>query len=139
MTWQRCSYLNLNSLGTNDCQIMQYICFFCSFIISSRVKFIWETFFSTLPFYVGLIVLQVNLADVIILEGILVFHDPRVRALMNMKIFVDTGPLLFYFHYVYSVLYSIILFPVALIFLTLWRFCCHIHSFWSCGLKFHSS
>ncbi|KAK7371887.1 hypothetical protein VNO80_05253 [Phaseolus coccineus] len=33
---------------------------------------------------------RVNLADVIILEGILVFHDPRVRALMNMKIFVDT-------------------------------------------------
>ncbi|KAL5125970.1 Uridine kinase-like protein 4 [Glycine soja] len=32
----------------------------------------------------------VNPADVIILEGILVFHDPRVRALMNMKIFVDT-------------------------------------------------
>lgn len=40
-------------------------------------------------------VLQVNPADVIILEGILVFHDPRIRALMNMKIFVDTGPLLF--------------------------------------------
>ncbi|MCH87002.1 uridine kinase-like protein 3-like [Trifolium medium] len=34
---------------------------------------------------------RVNPADVIILEGILVFHDPRVRALMNMKIFVDTG------------------------------------------------
>ncbi|KAG4952852.1 hypothetical protein JHK87_038446 [Glycine soja] len=33
---------------------------------------------------------RVNPADVIILEGILVFHDPRVRALMNMKIFVDT-------------------------------------------------
>ncbi|XP_058112870.1 uridine kinase-like protein 4 isoform X3 [Magnolia sinica] len=28
--------------------------------------------------------------DVIILEGILIFHDPRVRDLMNMKIFVDT-------------------------------------------------
>jgi uridine kinase len=28
---------------------------------------------------------------VIILEGILVFHDQRVRNLMNMKIFVDTG------------------------------------------------
>ncbi|KAL5080498.1 hypothetical protein RYX36_008919, partial [Vicia faba] len=39
----------------------------------------------------------VNPADVIILEGILVFHDPRVRALMNMKIFVDTGPLLYLF------------------------------------------
>ncbi|XP_052482614.1 uridine kinase-like protein 3 isoform X6 [Gossypium raimondii] len=34
--------------------------------------------------------LQVNPADVIILEGILIFHDPRVRELMNMKIFVDT-------------------------------------------------
>ncbi|KAJ0101217.1 hypothetical protein Patl1_03780 [Pistacia atlantica] len=36
--------------------------------------------------------LQVNPSDVIILEGILVFHDPRVRELMNMKIFVDTVP-----------------------------------------------
>lgn len=35
--------------------------------------------------------MQVNPSDVIILEGILVFHDPRVRELMNMKIFVDTG------------------------------------------------
>lgn len=34
---------------------------------------------------------QVNPSDVIILEGILIFHDPRVRELMNMKIFVDTG------------------------------------------------
>jgi len=34
---------------------------------------------------------QVNASDVIILEGILVFHDQRVRNLMNMKIFVDTG------------------------------------------------
>ncbi|RWR79341.1 uridine kinase-like protein 3 isoform X1 [Cinnamomum micranthum f. kanehirae] len=33
---------------------------------------------------------QVNPSDVIILEGILVLHDPRVRDLMNMKIFVDT-------------------------------------------------
>ncbi|CAL5325406.1 unnamed protein product [Camellia sinensis] len=33
---------------------------------------------------------QVNASDVIILEGILVFHDSRVRNLMNMKIFVDT-------------------------------------------------
>ncbi|KAK1311113.1 Uridine kinase-like protein 4 [Acorus calamus] len=33
---------------------------------------------------------KVNPSDVIILEGILVFHDPRVRDLMNMKIFVDT-------------------------------------------------
>ncbi|MBA0573806.1 hypothetical protein Golax_001020 [Gossypium laxum] len=34
---------------------------------------------------------RVNPSDVIILEGILIFHDPRVRELMNMKIFVDTG------------------------------------------------
>lgn len=33
---------------------------------------------------------KVNPADVIILEGILIFHDPRVRELMNMKLFVDT-------------------------------------------------
>eukprot|EP00249_Psilotum_nudum_P007461 c20575_g1_i1 orf=160-1632(+) len=33
---------------------------------------------------------KVNAADVIIFEGILVFHDPQVRELMNMKIFVDT-------------------------------------------------
>ncbi|KAG0446952.1 hypothetical protein HPP92_028592 [Vanilla planifolia] len=33
---------------------------------------------------------KVNPADVIILEGILVFHDHRLRDLMNMKIFVDT-------------------------------------------------
>ncbi|CAI9111570.1 OLC1v1011821C1 [Oldenlandia corymbosa var. corymbosa] len=33
---------------------------------------------------------QVNASDVIILEGILVFHDQRVRNLMNMKVFVDT-------------------------------------------------
>ncbi|EXC31333.1 Uridine kinase-like protein 1 [Morus notabilis] len=33
---------------------------------------------------------QVNASDVIILEGILVFHDQRVRNLMDMKIFVDT-------------------------------------------------
>lgn len=32
----------------------------------------------------------VNASDVIILEGILVFHDQHVRRLMNMKIFVDT-------------------------------------------------
>lgn len=38
--------------------------------------------------------LQVNPSDVIILEGILVFHDPRVREMMNMKIFVDTGYIL---------------------------------------------
>lgn len=35
--------------------------------------------------------LQVKPSDIIILEGILVLHDPRVRDLMNMKIFVDTG------------------------------------------------
>ncbi|XP_009402183.2 uridine/cytidine kinase UKL1, chloroplastic isoform X2 [Musa acuminata AAA Group] len=33
---------------------------------------------------------KVNASDVIILEGILVFHDPQVRNLMDMKIFVDT-------------------------------------------------
>lgn len=33
---------------------------------------------------------RVNPADVIILEGILVFHDVRLRNAMNMKIFVDT-------------------------------------------------
>lgn len=37
------------------------------------------------------IICQVNASDVIILEGILVFHDQRVRNLMDMKIFVDTG------------------------------------------------
>ncbi|KAG0501165.1 hypothetical protein HPP92_001237 [Vanilla planifolia] len=36
------------------------------------------------------LVYQVNASDVIILEGILVFHDSRVRNLMDMKIFVDT-------------------------------------------------
>ncbi|KAF8390519.1 hypothetical protein HHK36_025046 [Tetracentron sinense] len=34
---------------------------------------------------------KVNPSDVIILEGILVLHDPRARDLMNMKIFVNTG------------------------------------------------
>ncbi len=29
-------------------------------------------------------------ADVVLLEGILVLYDPTVRALMNMKLFVDT-------------------------------------------------
>ncbi|KAI3708932.1 hypothetical protein L2E82_38518 [Cichorium intybus] len=33
---------------------------------------------------------RVNPSYVIILEGILIFHHPRVRDLMNMKIFVDT-------------------------------------------------
>nr|PNR47882.1 hypothetical protein PHYPA_012355 [Physcomitrium patens] len=33
---------------------------------------------------------KVNASDVIILEGILIFHDVRVREFMNMKIFVDT-------------------------------------------------
>jgi len=41
----------------------------------------------------------VNAADVIILEGILVFHDARVRGLMNMKIFVDTGLSIFFFRF----------------------------------------
>jgi hypothetical protein len=38
----------------------------------------------------------VNAADVVIMEGILVFHDPRLRAAMNMKIFVDTGLCTYY-------------------------------------------
>ncbi|KAJ4757142.1 Uridine kinase [Rhynchospora pubera] len=33
---------------------------------------------------------KVSPSDVIILEGILVFHDPRIRELMNVKLFVDT-------------------------------------------------
>lgn len=33
---------------------------------------------------------KVNPSDVILLEGILIFHDARIRDLMNMKIFVDT-------------------------------------------------
>lgn len=37
---------------------------------------------------------RVNPSDVIILEGILIFHDPHVRDLMNMKIFVDTVQML---------------------------------------------
>eukprot|EP00850_Spirogloea_muscicola_P021314 SM000244S08549 [mRNA] locus=s244:2006:7033:- [translate_table: standard] len=32
---------------------------------------------------------QMNAADVVILEGILVFLDPQVRSMMNMKIFVE--------------------------------------------------
>ncbi|PPR87721.1 hypothetical protein GOBAR_AA32971 [Gossypium barbadense] len=39
---------------------------------------------------------RVNPSDVIILEGILIFHDPRVRELMNMKIFVDTAGMKLY-------------------------------------------
>ncbi|RYR09344.1 hypothetical protein Ahy_B05g077617 isoform B [Arachis hypogaea] len=46
----------------------------------------------------SLISAQVNASDVIILEGILVFHDQDVQDLMNMKIFVDTG--LFYAKFV---------------------------------------
>jgi uridine kinase len=45
---------------------------------------------------------KVNAADVIILEGILVFHDARVRGLMNMKIFVDTGLSIFFFWFALS-------------------------------------
>ncbi|XP_078438698.1 uridine kinase-like protein 3 isoform X2 [Wolffia australiana] len=33
---------------------------------------------------------KVNPSDVIILEGILVFHEPRIRESLNMKIFVDS-------------------------------------------------
>uniref|UniRef100_M1B532 uridine/cytidine kinase n=1 Tax=Solanum tuberosum TaxID=4113 RepID=M1B532_SOLTU len=39
---------------------------------------------------------RVNPSDVTILEGILIFHDPRVRDLMSMKIFVDTVQMLMY-------------------------------------------
>ncbi|CAH9143543.1 unnamed protein product [Cuscuta epithymum] len=39
--------------------------------------------------YKNIALRRVNPSDVIILEGILIFHDPRVRDLMNMKIFVD--------------------------------------------------
>lgn len=35
--------------------------------------------------------MQVNPSDVIILDGILILHDPRLRDFMNMKIFVDSG------------------------------------------------
>ncbi|XP_027334363.1 uridine kinase-like protein 1, chloroplastic isoform X2 [Abrus precatorius] len=35
---------------------------------------------------------QVNASEVIILEGILVFHEQSVRNMMNMKIFVDADP-----------------------------------------------
>lgn len=41
--------------------------------------------------WISKMIWQVNPSDVILLEGILLFHDPRVRGLMNMKIFVDTG------------------------------------------------
>lgn len=33
---------------------------------------------------------KMNPGDVVILEGILIFHDSRLRDQMNMKIFVDT-------------------------------------------------
>ncbi|KAK2661632.1 hypothetical protein Ddye_000206 [Dipteronia dyeriana] len=33
---------------------------------------------------------QINPSDVFILEGIVILHDPRVRGLMNLKIFVDS-------------------------------------------------
>ncbi|XP_061342234.1 uridine/cytidine kinase UKL1, chloroplastic-like isoform X2 [Gastrolobium bilobum] len=35
---------------------------------------------------------QVNASEVIILEGILVFHEQRVRNMMDVKIFVDADP-----------------------------------------------
>lgn len=34
--------------------------------------------------------LQVEPADVVIIEGILVLHEERLRDMLNMKIFVDT-------------------------------------------------
>ena len=52
--------------------------------------------------------LQVNPSDVIILEGILIFHDPSVRELMNMKIFVDTGHLFSFYNLGCLISYSII-------------------------------
>ncbi|KAK3021528.1 hypothetical protein RJ639_046476 [Escallonia herrerae] len=48
-------------------------------------KYDFKSYKNVLP------VRRVNPSDVILLEGILIFHDPRVRGLMNMKIFVDTG------------------------------------------------
>lgn len=33
---------------------------------------------------------QIYTADVVLFEGILVLYDPTVRAMMNMKLFVDT-------------------------------------------------
>jgi uridine kinase len=35
--------------------------------------------------------LQVDPADVVIVEGILVLHVPELRDILNMKIYVDTG------------------------------------------------
>lgn len=35
--------------------------------------------------------LQVEPADVIIVEGILVLHMPEVAGICNMKVYVDTG------------------------------------------------
>jgi uridine kinase len=35
--------------------------------------------------------LQVDPADVVIVEGILVLHEPQLRDMLNMKIYVDTG------------------------------------------------
>lgn len=35
--------------------------------------------------------LQVDPADVVIVEGILVLHVPELRDMLNMKIYVDTG------------------------------------------------
>lgn len=76
----------------NYFQIMQ--CLFLPVFLRGKVacnKFQWLF----CHFMLHKCVFQVNPSDVIILEGILIFHDPRVRELMNMKIFVDTGPLLF--------------------------------------------
>ncbi|XLR44438.1 hypothetical protein S83_029098 [Arachis hypogaea] len=46
--------------------------------------------FLILLIFQPLLLREVNASDVIILEGILVFHDQDVRDLMNMKIFVNT-------------------------------------------------
>jgi hypothetical protein len=37
------------------------------------------------------VVMQVDPADVVIVEGILVLHEPELRDMLNMKIYVDTG------------------------------------------------
>lgn len=37
------------------------------------------------------VLLQVDPADVVIVEGILVLHVPKLREMLNMKIYVDTG------------------------------------------------
>ncbi|XP_073136638.1 uridine kinase-like protein 3 isoform X1 [Henckelia pumila] len=66
-------------------------------VFPSRRVIFWHMLFKLSSFFIisfksypFLNVCKVNPSDVIILEGILIFHDPRVRDMMNMKIFVDT-------------------------------------------------